>query len=122
MNAVIRACVPAVVMSPNAGYCHCSMSVFEILMLVCFGSAWPLSIYKSLKSRSVAGKSLPFLITILVGYTAGTIHKLLNSMDFVIVLYILNFIMVLIDIILYFRNRLYHIRTSVEDLATEETE
>jgi hypothetical protein len=35
------------------------MSVFEIAMLVCFGAAWPVSIYKSLKTRAVAGKSLP---------------------------------------------------------------
>ena len=94
------------------------MSPFEIVMLVCFGSAWPFSIYKSLKSRSVGGKSLPFLITILVGYAAGTLHKLLFSMDFVIILYVLNFVMVLIDILLYFRNRLYHIRKSLESSAT----
>ena len=95
------------------------MSPFEIAMLVCFGSAWPLSIYKSIKSRSVAGKSLPFLITILIGYAAGTLHKLLYSMDFVIILYLLNFTMVLIDILLYFRNKLYHARTSLEHGAEQ---
>ncbi len=92
------------------------MSVFEIVMLVCFGSAWPLSIYKSLKSRAIAGKSLPFLFVILVGYAAGTLHKILHAMDFVIILYVLNFLMVLADIIIYILNRLYHIRKSVEDV------
>jgi len=96
------------------------MSVFEIIMLVCFGSAWPLSIYKSLRSREIAGKSLPFLIVILGGYAAGTLHKIFYSMDFVIVLYVLNFLMVLTDIILYFRNRLYHIRESLSDIEPEE--
>jgi hypothetical protein len=92
------------------------MSAFEIIMLVCFGSAWPLSIYKSLRSRAIAGKSLPFLVVILVGYAAGTLHKIFHSMDFVIVLYILNFLMVLTDIVLYFRNRLYHIKMSLGEL------
>jgi len=96
------------------------MSIFEVIMLVCFGSAWPLSIYKSWTSRAIAGKSLPFLIVILTGYAAGTLHKVFFSMDFVIVLYVLNFLMVLTDIILYFRNRLYHIRASLNDLEGSE--
>jgi hypothetical protein len=91
------------------------MSPFEIIMLVCFGSAWPLSIYKSWKSRAIAGKSLPFLVVILAGYAAGTLHKIFFSMDFVIVLYLLNFTMVFVDILLYLRNRMYHIRTSLAD-------
>jgi hypothetical protein len=33
----------------------------------------------------------------------------------VIVLYVLNGLMVLIDIILYFRNRLYHVKSSLRD-------
>ena len=44
-------------------------------MLICFGAAWPFSIYKSLKSKSTAGKSLIFLIVVEVGYIAGIIHK-----------------------------------------------
>jgi hypothetical protein len=88
------------------------MSVFEIAMLVCFGAAWPVSIYKSLKSRQVAGKSLPFLVIILVGYTAGVLHKMLFHYDLVIFLYILNALMVTLDIILYLRNRMYHVRRS----------
>lgn len=88
------------------------MSVFEIAMLVCFGAAWPFSIYRSWKSRQIAGKSLPFLVVILVGYLAGTLHKILFAFDYVIILYIVNFCMVLIDILLYGRNRLYHIKHS----------
>ena len=86
-------------------------------MLVCFGAAWPFYIYESIRSRSVAGKSLPFLIIVLVGYIAGTLHKAIFSFDFVIVLYICNFCMVLTDIALYLRNRLYHIRQSLDDTA-----
>jgi len=81
------------------------MSIFETIMLLCFGAAWPVSIYKSYRSRSTKGKSVFFLIIIVIGYVSGIIHKLLFSFDLVIILYSLNFIMVSIDIILYVRNR-----------------
>jgi len=91
------------------------LSVFEVAMLVCFGAAWPVSIYKSLKTRAVAGKSLFFLIIVLVGYMAGVLHKLIFHYDVVIFLYLLNALMVSVDIVLYLRNRLYHVRKSLED-------
>jgi uncharacterized membrane protein YbjE (DUF340 family) len=81
------------------------MSIFEIIMLVCFGAAWPFSIYKSFHTRNNSGKSLQFLIIVLVGYLSGILHKLLFNFDIVIGLYALNFLMVFIDIMLYIRNR-----------------
>ncbi len=81
------------------------MSIFEIIMLLCFGFAWPFSIYKSYKSKSVAGKSLLFLIVILIGYAAGIMNKLFYHFDNVIYLYMLNMGMVTIDMILYLRNQ-----------------
>lgn len=80
-------------------------SPFEMLMLICFGAAWPASIAKSLKSKSTKGKSLSFLVIILVGYVAGILHKIVYNYDFVIYLYILNFCMVFTDTMLYFRNK-----------------
>jgi len=80
------------------------MSIFEIIMLICFGAAWPLSIYKSYTSRSIKGKSVAFLIVILVGYVAGMLNKIFNQYDAVFYLYLLNFIMVLADLLVYFRN------------------
>jgi len=74
-------------------------------MLICFGVAWPFSIYRSWKSKSIAGKSLPFLIVVMIGYISGTTHKLLFSMDHIIYLYIANAIMVFIDIMLYLKNK-----------------
>jgi len=81
------------------------MSIFEIAMLFCFGFAWPFSIYKSYKSGTNRGKSLAFLYIVLAGYLAGIIHKIMYSFDPVIVLYIVNGLMVLADIMLYYRNR-----------------
>ncbi len=90
------------------------MSVFEILMLVCFGAAWPFSIYKSWKTRQVAGKSIVFLTVVFAGYVSGTIHKVFFAFDYVVFLYVLNGLMVLADMVLYYRNRLYRIRMSGE--------
>jgi hypothetical protein len=81
------------------------MSLFEAIMLICFGVSWPLSIYKSYKSRQTGGKSVVFLYLILIGYVAGIINKILNGADFVTFLYVLNGLMVSTDIILYYRNR-----------------
>ncbi|MEJ5284899.1 MAG: hypothetical protein ACP5Q5_09205 [Brevinematia bacterium] len=82
------------------------LSVFEVIMLICFGFAWPFSIVKSYKSRSTKGKSAIFLFIILIGYISGIIHKILYSKDFVIFFYVLNFFMVLIDLIIFFRNKM----------------
>ena len=80
------------------------MSVFEIIMLLCFGMAWPFSIYKSYTSKQTQGKSVVFLIVIVIGYLSGIIHKLIYSRDWVVLLYILNLFMVSADIALFFRN------------------
>ncbi|HUZ17839.1 MAG TPA: hypothetical protein VMV68_05595, partial [Spirochaetia bacterium] len=88
------------------------MSVFEITMLVCFGLAWPFSIYKSWTTREVGSKSFIFLLALFIGYIAGILHKIFYSRDAVVYLYALNGIMVGIDMVLYLRNRLYHIRES----------
>ncbi|MCX7774486.1 MAG: hypothetical protein WHT81_00310 [Rectinemataceae bacterium] len=81
------------------------MSIFEIIMLLCFGAAWPFSIYKSWTSRKTGGKSVLFLFVVLAGYAAGIANKLFYRFDNVIYLYILNMCMVGIDTILWFRNR-----------------
>jgi len=80
------------------------MSIFEVIMLACFGAAWPPALYKSYVSRTARGKSVFFLIIILAGYIAGIFHKLFYNMDWVVVLYALNGAMVLTDILLYYRN------------------
>jgi hypothetical protein len=81
------------------------MSVFEIIMLLCFGFAWPFSIHKSYQCRSTKGKSFIFLLIVLLGYIAGILHKIFYHFDLVIIFYIINFAMVMIDMILFFRNK-----------------
>ncbi|HPC47837.1 MAG TPA: hypothetical protein PLW83_07310 [Deltaproteobacteria bacterium] len=81
------------------------MSVFEVVMLICFGSAWPASIYKSAVSRTAKGKSVAFLFIVLAGYGAGILHKVFYDQDWVVALYGINGLMVLADIALTLRNR-----------------
>jgi len=80
--------------------------VFEAVMLVCFGMAWPVSILKSWRSRTNKGKSRFFLLIVFVGYLSGLIHKLWwqERPDGVVWLYLLNACMVAVDGILSIRN------------------
>ena len=81
------------------------MGVFEFLMLFCFGFSWPFSILKSIRSRSTRGKSIMFMLLVELGYVFRIVHNLLYSRDWVIWAYIALFLLVGIDIALYFRNR-----------------
>ena len=82
-----------------------NFSIFEIGMLACFGVSWPVSISKSVKSKSTKGKSLLFLVVILSGYVFGIVHKIMYSRDIVLILYILNFFMISIDIMVFLKNK-----------------
>jgi len=92
------------------------MNIFESIMLICFGFAWPLSIYKSFVSKKTAGKSLLFLVVLQIGYVAGILFKLTEywsnvktnpneTISINLYLYILNFVMITIDELLFLRNR-----------------
>lgn len=71
-------------------------------MLICFGISWPISIVKSLKAKSVAGKSPLFMVIVMAGYASGIIHKMLYSPNWVTILYIINLGMVGVDLLLFF--------------------
>ena len=73
-------------------------------MIICFGLSWPFSIWKAYHTRQNGSKSIIFLWLICLGYFAGIAHKILYNYDLVILLYILNALMVLIDIGLFYRN------------------
>jgi hypothetical protein len=79
------------------------MSIFETIMLVCFGASWPLSIRKTLRTKSVEGKSRSFMLVVGMGYVSGIVHKVLYSFDWVTALYALNLVMVATDCALCWR-------------------
>lgn len=81
------------------------MQIFEIIMLLCFGMSWPISVYKSIRSKSTKGKSAVFIIAIIIGYISGIIGKIVNhQLTYVVALYLINLIVVSIDLGLYFIN------------------
>ena len=79
------------------------MSVFEAIMLICFGASWPAAVYKTYTTKNVESKSLLFMSLIILGYLAGMAHKFLNSYDFVFWLYVANLALVTCDLVLYFK-------------------
>jgi hypothetical protein len=76
------------------------MNYFEIVMLVCFGASWPLSLVKTIRAKNPAGKSLMFMYLILLGYLSGGLNKLYVKWDDVFWLYMFNGLMVATDIAL----------------------
>ncbi len=80
--------------------------IFEFIMLVCFGLSWPLSVYKSIRSRSTQGKSFVFIIAIIIGYIAGIVGKICGGqLTYVLIIYCFNLAVVSLDLTLYFINR-----------------
>lgn len=81
-------------------------NVLETMMIICFGISWPMSIVRSVRSRSTQGKSLLFMCFILFGYFCGVASKLIShTYNLAFWFYFPNIIMVSTDIILYFRNK-----------------
>ena len=82
------------------------VQIFECIMLLCFGISWPVSVYKSYTSHSTQGKSLVFMTAILIGYIAGITGKIISgNINYVLVVYVFNFVIVSVDVILFFINR-----------------
>lgn len=81
-------------------------SLFEIIMLICFGCSWPINVVKAYKARTAKSTSLPFILLIITGYIAGIIAKILNhQINFVLAVYVLNLVIVFFNLLVYFRNK-----------------
>ena len=80
-------------------------SVFETIMLVCFGLSWPINVVKAYHARTAKATSLPFILLILVGYIAGITAKIVSGQtNYVFVVYLINLAIVMLNILVYFRN------------------
>ena len=55
------------------------MSIFEAIMMLCFGASWPFQVAKTYKTKNVEGKSILFLWLVMIGYISGMVHKILNN-------------------------------------------
>ena len=80
--------------------------ILEIGMLLCFGCSWPMNVMKSYRTRTTKGKSVYFLCFVILGYLCGIGAKLLSGSYkwYVLFFYVLNMLMVSVDLALYFRN------------------
>jgi hypothetical protein len=79
--------------------------IFEAIMLICFGVAWPISIFRMLRTKSSEGKSIHFLVVVIVGYIAGTLSDYYGQRNAVIYLYLINTCMVIVDLVLTIKYR-----------------
>ena len=82
------------------------VSIFETIMLLCFGFSWPFNLMKSIRAKSVKGISLPFLALIEIGYISGITAKIIgHNVNYVLFFYFLNLLVVGANIAVYFRNK-----------------
>ena len=80
-------------------------SIFESIMLICFGLSWPLNVVKAYKARTAKGTSLPFIILIITGYIAGITAKIITGqINYVLIVYLLNLLIVSLNVVVYIRN------------------
>jgi len=80
-------------------------SIFETIMLVCFGFSWPMNLIKAYNAKTAKGTSLPFILLIITGYIAGITAKIVGGqINYVLVAYLLNLAIVLMNLAVYFRN------------------
>lgn len=81
------------------------VEVLEALMVILFGVSWPINIIKIYKARTSKNYSVVFYYLIDIGYIFGITSKLLaGKVTYVLFFYIINFIMVTLSIIIYYRN------------------
>ena len=85
-----------------------NFSIFEVIMLSCFGTSWPFAIIKTIRAKNPAGKSYSFAMLIILGYIAGCLHKLLYHWDWVFFQYLALLLLVTTDTLLclYYAHRL----------------
>ena len=94
-------------------------TVFEIVMVLCFGASWTFNIIRAYKARTTKGTSLQFTVLIGIGYVGGILSKIFAWIDktkqglsywdglkvLAFVFYIINLCMILTAVGIYFRNK-----------------
>lgn len=80
--------------------------IFEIGMMLCFAAAWPFNIVRAWRARTAIGSSPWFMVVIEIGYILGMMNKVVNDdVNYVFAFYVLDFVLVLIGLSIYVRNR-----------------
>ena len=85
--------------------------ILEAIMVISFGISWPISIIKTLKAKTSAGKSPLFISLIIFGYICGIIGKIINipvkPLNYVFIFYCINLVTTSFDLCLnlYYSNK-----------------
>ena len=96
-------------------------SIFEMLFLIGFGLSWPMNIVKDIRGKTSKGKSLMFLVFALFAYACGILSKLTaETISFVLVFYIINVVMVVVDTVFWFVNHRRDLKRDAELQACVE--
>lgn len=95
--------------------------ILECVMLICFGFSWPVSVMKNYKAATAESMSLNFILLIIFGYIAGIGAKIYSHrINYVLVVYILNLVMVSLNLLVYFRNKRLDKAKCGENKATQK--
>ena len=96
-------------------------SIFEMLFLIGFGLSWPMNIVKDIRGKTSKGKSFMFLVFALFAYACGILSKLTaETISFVLVFYIINAVMVVVDTVFWFVNHRRDLKRDAELQACVE--
>ena len=80
--------------------------LLEVVMLLCFGFSWPVSLIKNIRAKSAKSTSLAFMCLILFGYAAGITAKVMTAgTNYVFYVYLFNIVMVLANLAVTLINR-----------------
>jgi hypothetical protein len=80
--------------------------IFELGMLAAFGFSWPFSIYKTWKAKRVEGKSIFFLLIVILGYIFGICsHLVTGNVPWIVWVYVLDMMLVTTDLVLFLKYR-----------------
>lgn len=89
--------------------------ICELIMLICFGISWPISVFKSIKSKSTKGKSPVFIVAIIIGYIAGITGKIVSGkINYVFILYCINLAVVTLDLFIFIANKKHEKKISAK--------
>lgn len=80
--------------------------ILEALMLLGFAAAWPFNIARAWKARTAIGVSMQFYVIIEIAYICGMLSKFAkDDVNYVLGFYVLDFALVFVAILIYFRNK-----------------
>lgn len=108
------------------------VNICVTVMLICFGISWPISVYKSLKTKSTKGKSVVFTFAIIIGYIIGLTGKIIELSAgirivnwlswFTVGVYAFNLVVVSTDLVIYFINRKNELKQEAIEAETVKEE